>query len=63
MADELTVICPNCDAHVATVPRGYVFKEPLICPHCGEALEPDDLIDRLARDAMEALKRIRDKFK
>lgn len=53
------ILCPRCDALIATVPEGRTLEgDGLICGNCGAELRTSSQLDRVAdkvRDAVDGI--------
>jgi len=56
--ERIRVRCPECDHPVATVPAGFRFDTPLVCPGCGAELEPPSGLERLAHEVSDVVGRL-----
>ena len=46
--------CPSCDHPIITVPEHYHLGGELICPGCGQTVEPPEATESLLEQAEEA---------
>ena len=60
-AEFVKVICPNCDALIATVPKDRPLKtDGLICSNCGAELRVSSPLERAAEKATRAIAKAED---
>ena len=52
--ERIRFTCPNCDHPIVTVPEHYHLGGELICPGCGETVEPPEAAGSLLEKAEEA---------
>jgi len=56
--ERIRVRCPTCDHPVVTVPAGFRFDTPLVCPGCGAELAPPSELQRLAHEVGDVVGRL-----
>jgi hypothetical protein len=63
-AESVKIICPKCDALIATVPKDRPLNpDGLICSNCGAELRTTSSpLEKAAHKAKESLKKIEDVF-
>jgi hypothetical protein len=61
-AEQIKIICPNCDALIATVPKDRPLNpDGLICSNCGAELRTTSSpLEKAAGLAKESLKKVGD---
>lgn len=56
MSDRTKIVCPNCDALIATVPEGRRLDAGgLICSNCGAALRTSNALERMVDKVRDAV--------
>ena len=53
------ILCPECDAEVATLPADGELEDPILCPNCGTELTFHDPLDPLDQAVEYVLRRVR----
>lgn len=57
-AEDIKVICPHCDALIATVPKDRPLKtDGLICSNCGAELRAPSPLEKAAEKARRAIEK------
>ncbi len=57
-AEIIKVVCPQCDAVIATVPKDRPLKtEGLICSNCGAKLRSPSLLEKAADKARRVIEK------
>ena len=61
-AEQIKIICPNCDALIATVPKDRPLNpDGLICSNCGAELRTTSSpLEKVASLAKESLRKVED---
>ncbi len=57
--EDVKVVCPHCDALIATIPKDRPLKtDGLICSNCGAELRAPSPLERAAEKALRAIEKV-----